>query len=172
MRSNVLYCCWLKGHNCWHVRLSLFDQPLFFASTWEGWRSTLFRQENIPFYAILLAVCFVGNALAHSIPTWVFCTTKSIQGKQAKVGLHLKQGRNDVKWRPRQEARLAARSNLRSFGSKYTALKKVFVTMLGLFGAPQWFDAPIMIRRPRNCDPSLHLWSEEVVTDCEVLRAT
>jgi len=57
-------------------------------------------------------------------------------------------GRNGVRWRPGQEASLAPPcSNLRSFGSKYTVLKEVFVTLLGLFGAPA------VIRRPVNCAP-------------------
>jgi len=50
------------------------------------------------------------------------------------------QGRNEVRWRPGQEASLAPPcSKLRSFGSKYTILKKVLATLLllGLFGAPR-----------------------------------
>jgi len=40
------------------------------------------------------------------------------------------QGRNQVRWRTGQEASLAPPcSNLRSFGSKCTALKKVFTTL-------------------------------------------
>jgi len=47
-------------------------------------------------------------------------------------------GRKEVRWRPGQEASLAPRcSKLSSFGSKCTVLKKVFVTLLGLFGAPR-----------------------------------
>jgi len=53
------------------------------------------------------------------------------------------QGRNEVRWSPGQEASLAPqRSNLKSFGSNCTVLKKVLVTLLGLFGAPA------VIRRP------------------------
>ena len=64
------------------------------------------------------------------------------------------QGRNEVRWRPGQEASLAPPcSNLRSFGSKFTVLKTVIVTLLGLFGAPQWFRDPIVTRRPGNCAP-------------------
>jgi len=41
----------------------------------------------------------------------------------------LKSGRNEVRWRPGQEASLAPpHSNLRYFGSKYSVLKKVLVT--------------------------------------------
>ena len=51
----------------------------------------------------------------------------------AKLGLNTvflfttqKQGRNEFRWRPGQEASLASTlSNLRSFGSKCTVLKKV-----------------------------------------------
>jgi len=73
------------------------------------------------------------------------------------------QGRHDVRWRPGQEASLAPPcSNLRSFGSKCTVLKNVglHVTLLGLIGAPavirrppQWFNIPLLIRRPANCAP-------------------
>jgi len=67
------------------------------------------------------------------------------------------QGRNDVRWLPGQEAWLAPPcSNLRSFGSKCSVLKKVFVALLGLFGTPavirrppQWFGA-------RGIVPSCH----------------
>jgi len=54
------------------------------------------------------------------------------------------QGRNEIRWRPGHEASLAPPcSNLRSFGSKCTVLKKVLVTLLGLFSAPpQSFGAP------------------------------
>ena len=46
------------------------------------------------------------------------------------------QGRSEVRWRPGQEASVAPPCvNLSSFGSKCTMLKKVLVTLLGLFGA-------------------------------------
>jgi len=65
----------------------------------------------------------------------------------AKRTLQL-QERNEVRWRPGQEACLAPPClNLKSFGSKCTAVKKVLVTLLGLFGVP------MMIRRPGNCAP-------------------
>jgi len=32
--------------------------------------------------------------------------------------------------------------NLRSYGSKFTVLKEVFVTLLGIFGAPRSHSAP------------------------------
>ena len=52
------------------------------------------------------------------------------------------QGRNEVRWRPSQEATLALPcSNLSSFRSKCTVLKKVPVT-LGLFDAPRSDSAP------------------------------
>ena len=56
------------------------------------------------------------------------------------------QERNEARWRPGQEACLAPPClNLKFFGSKCTALKKVLVTLLGLFGAF------MMIWRPGNC---------------------
>jgi len=54
-------------------------------------------------------------------------------------------GRDEVRWFQGQEASLAPPcSNLTSFGSKYTVLKKVLVTLLWLFGAPA------AIRRPHS----------------------
>ena len=48
-----------------------------------------------------------------------------------------RQGRNEVRQRPGQEASLAPPcSNLMSLGSKCTVFKKVLVTLFGLFGAP------------------------------------
>jgi len=56
------------------------------------------------------------------------------------------QGRNEIRWRPGQEASLAHQcSNLRSFGSKFTALKKVLATMLGL-------SAPTAVIRRSHSD--------------------
>ena len=53
------------------------------------------------------------------------------------------QGRNEIRCRPVQEAILAPPcSNVRSFGSKGYVLKKVFVTLLGLFGTPPSHSAP------------------------------
>jgi len=54
--------------------------------------------------------------------------------------------RNEVRWRPGQKASMAPPcSNLRFYGSKYTELKKVLVTLLRLFGAPT------LIWCPGNC---------------------
>ena len=65
------------------------------------------------------------------------------------------QGRNAVRWRPGQRTNSAPPwskfgapvSNLSSFEGKFTVLKKVLATLLGLFGAPavNW--------RPGNCAP-------------------
>jgi len=59
------------------------------------------------------------------------------------------QGRNEVRWRPWQEASLEPPfTSLRSIGSKCTVFKKLLVTLLGLFGAlcgdfalTQWIGA-------------------------------
>jgi len=54
--------------------------------------------------------------------------------------IHYTQGRNEARWRLRKEASLAPPClNLVSFGSQFSVLKKVLVTLLGLF------------RRPANC---------------------
>jgi len=64
------------------------------------------------------------------------------------------QGRNEVRWRPGQEASLAPScSKLRSFGSKFTVLKKVPVTLLELFGVPRSESAP------GNCAPLAPLFT-------------
>jgi len=65
---------------------------------------------------------------------------------------YLSQGSNKVRWRPGQEASLAPPcSNLRSFGSKFTALKNVHVAILGLFGATRsHLGPPIVIRHPHS----------------------
>jgi len=66
-------------------------------------------------------------------------------------------GRIEVRWRSGQETSLAPPcSNLRSFWSKYTALKKVHGTLLGLFGVPQWFG-PRDIVLPLT--PSVRPWT-------------
>ena len=51
-------------------------------------------------------------------------------------------GRTEVRLGPGQDTNLPPPYlNLRSFGSKCTALKKKLGTLLGLFGASQWFGA-------------------------------
>jgi len=66
------------------------------------------------------------------------------------------QRRNEVRWRLGKETSLAPPcSNLRSFGSKFIVLKKVFMTLLWLFGPRQWFGARRSVPR---CHPSLRLW--------------
>jgi len=51
--------------------------------------------------------------------------------------MSLQQGCNEVGLRPGKEASLAPPfSNVRSFGRKFTVLKKVIVKLLGIFGAP------------------------------------
>ena len=53
------------------------------------------------------------------------------------------QGRDEVRWRPGQKTSLVPPwSNLSSFGSKFTVLKKVLVIVLGLFVAPRSDSAP------------------------------
>jgi len=60
--------------------------------------------------------------------------------------MHYTQGRSEARWRPGQEASLASPcSDLMSFGTQYSVLKKVLATLLGLF------RRPIVIRRPGNC---------------------
>ena len=67
------------------------------------------------------------------------------------------QGLNEVRWRPEQEATLApSYLNQRSYGSKFTALKEVFVTLLEIFGAPAVIRPPHSDFGARGIAPSLH----------------
>ena len=61
----------------------------------------------------------------------------------------------------KQVSGLAPRSNLRSFGSKCTVLKKVFMTLLWVFGLPEWFGVRGIIP---PCTPSLRLWCYAITT--------
>jgi len=54
---------------------------------------------------------------------------------------HVMQGRNEVKLHPGQETNLAA-PPLSNLGIKFTVLKNVYVTLLGISGAPRSFGAP------------------------------
>jgi len=70
------------------------------------------------------------------------------------------QGRNEVRWRPGQDASLAPPfSNLRSSGNQCTVLKNVRVTLLGFLAPSQSFGAPTVFQRPQsdlapgNCAP-------------------
>ena len=117
--------------------------------------------------------CIECAWLAQGIMTYVtmhFCNSSlHIHGQRRGV-LHYCLRRNEVRWRPGQEARLAPLcSNLRSFGRKYTVLKKVAVTLLGIFGAvcsdsasPVVILRPIVTRPPGNYSPlapSLRSWT-------------
>jgi len=52
-------------------------------------------------------------------------------------------GRNENRWRPAQEPNLVPPYlNLRSYGSKFTVLKEVSVTLLEIFGVPRSHSAP------------------------------
>jgi len=65
------------------------------------------------------------------------------------------QGRNDVRWRPGQEANLAPPfSNLKSFRKEMYCIEESTCDIIGTFQRPsQWFGSPIAIRRPENCAP-------------------
>jgi len=92
------------------------------------------------------------NALQQSVgrhswrkASWIFRSLRT----QANVGMEqstLCQGRTEVKWGRGQGTSLATPcSNVRYFGSKVAALKKVLATSLGLFGALP------LIQRPGHC---------------------
>ena len=90
------------------------------------------------------------------------------------------QGRNEIRWRPGQEASVAPPcSNPRSSGSKCTVLKNVFVTLLGLYGAPHSDWAPPLRFGARGIVPPLppryasvqygacSLWCKKAKAFCE-----
>ena len=79
---------------------------------------------------------------------------------QWRVDYH-RQGRNKVRWSPGQEVWHPSCSNLRSFGSNCTVLKKVLVTLLGLFFTPCSDSASGEMRPP--CPP-LRPWSQGLST--------
>jgi len=57
--------------------------------------------------------------------------------------LPVQQRRNEVRCRPGQETTLAPPVfNLRFYGSNFTVLKEVFVTLLEIFGAPIMISVP------------------------------
>ena len=92
--------------------------------------------------------------------------TRVLWGKGV-TRLNSARGKKQV-WRPHVRNR--------SFGSKYTILKKVLVTLLGLFGAPrthsvapQWFGAPTVTRRPGNCAPlARRRYAPVMATPCDI----
>jgi len=66
-----------------------------------------------------------------------------------------RKGWTEVRLRPGQETSLAPPYlNVKSFGSKCTALRKKLAILLGLFGAPQWFGAR------RLWPPSFRPWCD------------
>jgi len=69
------------------------------------------------------------------------------------IHLCYRQRRNELRWHPGQETSLASPcSNLWSFGSKCTVLKKVIVTLLEFFGAPRSHLAPPAATRHLRSD--------------------
>jgi len=66
--------------------------------------------------------------------------------------IHHNDGRNKIIWCPEEEASLALPClKLRTFGSKFTVLKNVHVTLLGLFGAScSHLAPPAVIRWPHS----------------------
>jgi len=80
--------------------------------------------------------------LTYGPESWVMTKRILTQVQAPEMGFlrshGVTQGCIDVRWHPGQEASLAPPcSNLRSFGSKSTVLKKTLATLLGLFGATQ-----------------------------------
>ena len=103
---------------------------------------------------------------------------------QATQWAGLSAGRSEVRWRPEQEASLVPPcSNLRSFESKCTVLKKVLVTWIKVkyvlstmgiskesiskFLIGNRFHVKLRILSPENCKQSLRVksWKAEVTAD-------
>jgi len=105
--------------------------------------------------------------------------TRAFRGTCASVEM-LKgymQRRNEVRWRPGQEASLAPPcSNLKSFGSKYTVLKKVLVTLMGLLGArgivPPRYAPGYMVRERLGTPDPVSLRIAAIITDYVLLVVT
>ena len=86
------------------------------------------------------------------------CNSSLHMHGQRRGVLNYCQGRNEVRWRPGQDAGLAPPfSNLRSFGSKCVVLKNVRVALLGLFGVPA------IIRRPRSISAAPDRFGAQVI---------
>jgi len=107
-----------------------------------------------------------GGAGHHCLPpaddgpeSWVKTKRKLTQVQVPEMGSlrshGATQGCIEVRWHPGQEASLVPPcSNLRSFGSKCTVLKKTLATLLGVFGATQWFGSRDTV------PPSLRPWCD------------
>jgi len=64
--------------------------------------------------------------------------------------VHCAQGRNEVRWPGARSKFGAPCLNLRSFGTKLIALKKVLVTLLGFFGTSHSDSAPKNMCAPHD----------------------
>ena len=115
------------------VRYSSFRKLSGSPST-MGVRRKFAKEGNVDISLVLFQVANDATQMDLHETLYPFYTTKKIPYEH---------GRNEVRWRPVQEANLAPPcSKLGSCGSKCTALKKVLVTLLGLFGAPRNDLAP------------------------------
>ena len=73
--------------------------------------------------------------------------------------------RLECAWGKKQVCLACPYLNLRYFGSKCTALKNKLVTLLRLFGAPQWFGARGIVA------PSLHPWRDNLRQSAQLLNS-
>ena len=95
--------------------------------------------------------------LTYRHESWVTTERRLTQTQAPEMGflrrLHgVTQECIEVRWRPRQESRLAPPySNLRSFRRKCTVLKKKLATFLGLFDAPSESEPGVLC--PSRCAP-------------------
>ena len=71
-----------------------------------------------------------------------------------KIRLWLRQGRNEVRWCPGQEASLAPPCSKQVFRKQTYCTEESTWDIAGTFRRlPQWFGAPIVTRCPGNCAP-------------------
>ena len=136
--QSFLMCFWMKT-SVW-----------IWTSFWNGFGKQLFPPYN----------CCWARALPVGVSTATceasFSSVVRILTPYSRCMTHELAGRNEVGQRPGQEASLAPScSNLRPLWSKCTVLKKIFVALFGLFGAPAVIRAPVVIQRPGNCAPPL-----------------
>ena len=134
--------CFLLCNNNMATNLQRFSYGRRRVTACDCWTQTSLA-ENTTIQWLLIVVCFVILYCAVWKEAWM--KKKHCLANEARFLRLLlwQQERNEVRWRPGQEAGLAPpSSNLRSFGSKCTVLKKVFVTLSGLYGASRSDLAP------------------------------
>ena len=103
---------------------------------------------------VLTVACYWPSS--NCIPTQkIVSVSAKLNHNRSPLVLDSENGAYSGAWRSGQEASFVPPcSNLRPVGRKCTALKKVFVALLGLFCGLRSHSAPLaVIRRLENCAP-------------------